>query len=135
MCLSEEMQFVGGTICTDTQGSFIKHKKNPFETCHKKEECVVPHKWVSCTISALFSNSIMYNAVWLQSNYSWELSYQVHIQHLTPAIEVIYYWDYRQCFLKYSIYLISIVDCSGTNYFIKVFCYKFYRYTLQSFYL
>jgi hypothetical protein len=32
------------------------------------------------------------------------------ILDLTPAIEVIYYWNYRKCFLKYSISLISIVD-------------------------
>ena len=44
--------------------------------------------------------------------------------HLIPAIEVMYYWDYRKCFLKYRIFLIS---CSEVNYFNKVFCYKFYR--------
>ena len=60
MCLSEEMQFVGGTICTDTQGSFIKYiQKNSFETCHKKEECVVPHKWVSYTFLFLSSTGFL----------------------------------------------------------------------------
>ena len=32
------------------------------------------------------------------------------ILDLTPAIEVIYYLDYRKCFLKYRHFLISIVD-------------------------
>ena len=44
MCLSEEMQFVGGTICTDTQGSFIKYKKT-----HLKH--VIRKKSVSCDIN------------------------------------------------------------------------------------
>ena len=49
------------------------------------------------------------------------------ILDLTPAIEVIYYLDYRKCLLKYKNSLISIVSCSGVNYFNRVFYYKFYR--------
>ena len=47
---------------------------------------------------------------------------------LTPAIKVIYYWDYRKCFLKYSISLISIVDWLVYN---KVFTCRFWGHFIQ----